>query len=127
MNSADVQQAVEQAIAPLLRRIDSLTEQVDALDQRLTEEASSQPDIVGQKQACDLLGCSDRTLQRRRQGWVEGVHWWKESGSDRPLYNLPLIRDGQRQGFSSAAHTLNCQRWVKKQAQMWRKAGRKAG
>ena len=117
----EMRAAVELAIAPLCRRIEALTQKVSELEQKL--EGESQPDIVGQQRACELLDCSDRTLQRWRSDWMEGVHWWKAAGSDRPLYNLPLIRDGQRQGFDSPAHLMECRQWAKAQSQQRRKAG----
>lgn len=115
-----LESAAEQAIAPLLQRIDVLTHQVDELRSQLSEV---EPEIADQQTAARLLDMSDRTLQRRRKHWVKGVHWWIEDGTDRPLYNLPLIRDGQRQGFGSPAHLTECNRWAKAQSKQRRKAG----
>lgn len=103
------------------QRLDEIEERFGKLEERI--EPEPQPEIVPQEEACEQLRVSRRTLLRKRSKWVEGVHWWKEDGSDRPLYNLPLIRDGQRQGFNSPAHLMECQRWVKAQSQLRRKAG----
>jgi hypothetical protein len=61
---------------------------------------SQQPDWVSKEQALELLGVSDRTLERyhnqdycQRQGWtplIRGVH----STNARPIrFNRPLIED----------------------------------
>ncbi|NER83208.1 MAG: hypothetical protein F6K42_27385 [Leptolyngbya sp. SIO1D8] len=93
--------------------MEALRCQVTELEQKLAGEA--EPEIVLQAEACKALQISDRTLQRHRQHWLEGVHWWREGISDLPLYNLPLIRDGQRQGFDSPAHLRVCEVWAKQQ------------
>lgn len=113
----------------LLRAIALLEEtnqRLNGIEQRLDQieaDIEPEPEITDQQTASRLLGLSDRTLQRRRQHWVEGIHWWKEAGSDRPLYNIPLIRDGQRQGFNSPAHLNECKRWAKAQSNQQRRAG----
>ncbi|NER80396.1 MAG: hypothetical protein F6K42_12625 [Leptolyngbya sp. SIO1D8] len=121
MNEQDIQRAVEVAIAPLLQHIETLGGKIAELEQKLGVGEST-PEIVQQEEACKLLGISLRTLQRHRQHWLEGVHWWREGISDRPLYNLPLIRDGQRRGFDSVAHLNACEAWAKQQPSNKKKA-----
>ena len=119
MTSEEVRKAVELAIAPLVERIEALTYQVSELEQKL--DPKPQTEIIPQQEACKRLQMSPRTLQRRRVQWGEGVHWWKESSSDRPLYNLPLICDGERQGFNSPAHLQECRQWAKAQSRQGRR------
>lgn len=120
LSDQDIRQAVRAAIEPLIDRIEDLTQQVEGLQAKL---APTTPPIVGQKEAAKQLGLSLRTLQRRQDQWIEGIHWWRDSQSKRPLYNLPLIRDGQRQGFQSKGHLMACQQWSKEQQRSTQKKG----
>ena len=112
LNDQDIRQAVHAAMEPLMERIEALTQQVEALQSKLSPTI---PATAGQKEAARYLGISPRTLQRRQEHWIEGVHWWRDSQSDRPIYNLTLIRDGQRQGFNSKEHLMVCQQWSREQ------------
>ena len=122
LNEQDLRRAVELAIAPLLYRIDALSDQVAELEQKL-DGGEPELAIAPHKEACKLLGMGSRTLQRHRKSWIEGVHWWREEISDRPLYNLALIRDGQRQGFDSPSHLKACQQWVKARSSNRKRVG----
>lgn len=99
-------------------RLDDMQVQLDRLSEKI---APKEPALASQAEAAKAFGVDTRTLQRRRRSWVEGVHWWKNEAG-KPIYNLPLIRDGERQGFKNPAHLLECQRWVRSQSQR-RKAG----
>ena len=110
MDEEQLRIAVAAAVEPLAMQLSSLCTQMEELKAKLEP---SEPETAYQDQAAQILGVNTRTLQRRRKSWIEGVHWWCEDGGDRPIYNLALIRDGQRQGFDSPAHILACQRWLK--------------
>ncbi|MEO1522918.1 MAG: hypothetical protein AAFU78_19370 [Cyanobacteria bacterium J06633_2] len=118
LDDYDIRQAVSAAMLPLLERIEALTEQVEALHEKLDPTV---PTIAGQKEAAEYLGISYRTLQRRQEEWTEGLHWWRDSQSNRPIYNLTLIRDGQRQGFDSREHLKTCQQWMREQQNIGKK------
>lgn len=107
---------LETAIALLQTTQDKL----DAIEERfgqLERELHQEPETAYQSEAARLLRRNPRTLQRwREQGKLaQGLHWWPENGDGPPIYNLTLIRDGQRQGFASAAHQRACANWLKNQ------------
>ncbi|HEY9737516.1 MAG TPA: hypothetical protein V6D06_14580 [Trichocoleus sp.] len=84
------------------------------------------PETAYQPEAIKLLHTSNRTLSRRRKDGelIEGVHWWRERGRGRPIYNIRLIRDGLRKGFDSPEHTRACEMWLKAQPSEQRKLRR---
>lgn len=84
------------------------------LEAKLT---STEPETAYQHEAAKFLQRSARTLMRwRKSGKLQqGIHWWPEDGNGAPIYNLLLIRDGQRQGFDSPAHRRACEQWLKQQ------------
>jgi hypothetical protein len=123
-DSATPFEAIDSAEAMLHRALDLL----QATQQRLDEiearfgslEAKlepAEPETAYQVEAAKLLKRSPRTLQRWRETGPlkQGLHWWPDALSSAPIYNLRLIRDGQRQGFDSPAHHRACQRWLKEQ------------
>ena len=118
LNEQDIIQAVHTAVEPLMERIEALTLQVEALQANISPKT---PAVAGQKEAAEYLGISPRTLQRRQEDWIEGIHWWRDSQSKRPIYNLTLIRDGQRQGFNSKDHLMSCKRWLNEQKSLGQK------
>ena len=118
LNEQDIIQAVHTAVEPLMERIEALTLQVEALQTNISPKT---PAIAGQKEAAEYLGISPRTLQRRQEHWIEGIHWWRDSQSRRPIYNLTLIRDGQRQGFNSKEHLMSCKQWLNEQKSIGQK------
>lgn len=84
------------------------------LEAKLT---SAEPETVYQNEAAQFLRCSTRTLMRRRESGKlqQGILWWPEDGNGAPIYNLRLIRDGQRQGFDSPTHRRVCEQWLQQQ------------
>jgi hypothetical protein len=108
---------LHQAIALLeatMQRLAEIEARFGSLEAKL---APTEPETAYQVEAAKLLGCSDRTLNRWRNDipLVAGIHWWMDGHSSRPIYNLRLIRDGQRQGFDSPAHRRACEQWLKQQ------------
>ncbi|NEQ29825.1 MAG: hypothetical protein F6K04_02290 [Leptolyngbya sp. SIO4C5] len=96
------------------RQLDSLNQRFSALEAKIEPP---QAETVYQQEAARQLQRSNRTLQRWRETGrlTQGIHWWPENGSGSPIYNLLLIRDGLRQGFTSPAHLRACQQWLKQQ------------
>lgn len=95
-------------------RIAELEARFGSLEEKL---APAEPETAYQSEAAKLLGVSDRTLNRWRKGipLIAGVHWWADNYGGRPIYNLRLIRDGQRKGFDSPGHRRACELWLKQQ------------
>ena len=94
------------------QQLNEMKHRSDALEEKLN---SQEPETAYQAEAARILGLNPRTLQRRHSQWIEGVHWWRDAQSDRPIYNLELIRDGQRLGFDSPAHQRACKVWLQEQ------------
>ena len=108
---------LRQALA-LLETTQQRLSDIEAAQQRIEAQlVPTVPETAYQGDAAKLLGRSDRTLQRWRERGLlkQGLHWWPENGDGAPIYNLLLIRDGQRQGFDSPAHQRACELWLKQQ------------
>jgi hypothetical protein len=95
-------------------RLDEIEARFGKLEAKLDP---AEPETAYQVEAAKFLKRSPRTLQRWRESGhlQQGLHWWLDSTSGAPIYNLRLIRDGQRQGFDSPAHQRACQHWLKEQ------------
>ena len=111
--------AIEARFGPL----EDIAPRLAELERKLEQ---GEPETAYQAEAAKLLGKSPRTLNRWRTEipLIKGVHWWGDQNG-RPIYNLKLIRDGQRQGFGSLPHQRACEQWVKAQPseQKRRRAG----
>lgn len=105
----------------ILERLHSIAEQLAEVEARFrvleAKLSATEPETAYQHEAAQFLRRSARTLMRWRDSGKlqQGIHWWPEDGNGAPIYNLRLIRDGQRQGFDSPAHRSACKQWLKQQ------------
>ena len=115
-------ETTEQILNRVITLLEDTKQQLAAIETRFGSleaklDGPAEPETAYQKEAAKLLGCSPRTLNRWRNEipLQKGIHWWLDKGTRRPIYNLHLIRDGQRQGFDSLPHRRACEQWLKQQ------------
>lgn len=76
-----------------------LTRVLERIEQKLD---TALPETGSKADAARILGINPRTLERRLDELIEGVHYWREG--DRPIFDLELIRDWQRNRDNPTAH-----------------------
>lgn len=111
---SEIKELLNQSTREFRKTLEIQNREIQSLRSLLEEKTV---ETAYQKKAANLLDRDVRTLQRWRKEkrLVEGVHWWPEDVDGAPIYNIPLIQDGLRQGFNSPPHIKACQRWLAQQ------------
>lgn len=89
-------------------------QRLDEIEQHLDQQETSmlETELGRTSDVQILLKCSRSTVERRRkQEWIEGIHWWQEG--DRPIFNLPLIRDWLIHQNDPVTHQRTIDRWAR--------------
>lgn len=109
-----------------LERLNSLLSQIAG---NLTE-LSRRMDLIEGKlanhpidtaEACQLLGVTRTTLQKFRESWIAGVHYFPQGEQRRVLYNRELLIDWQQNRLNATAHQAAVEQWLRKQPSNQRK------
>lgn len=115
MDTAQILAEIRSLLEDSSRQMAEMRQEILALREQVE---SKQPDWISKQQALELLGVSDRTLERyhnadhcQRQGWaplIRGIH----STEARPIrFNRPLLEDWLINRTNPRLHQKAIARW----------------